>query len=163
MLLHMQSTPQSSGPIQKLQSADFEELRTTRSLVRKVLDESLSKLQVEASKETKLIRWELGACWVQHLQNQTSTKTDSKKTDEASVEPAVKGLGKTGGLLKEIKKKSEEKSRRNEQGKEIAVKEVEKEDKEKETMWKNVVSEEAYLRLKESETGLHLKVYFNSL
>lgn len=165
MLLHKPSTPQSC-PVQRLQSADFEDLLSTRSLVRKVLDESLSKLQGEESKHTKSIRWELGACWVQHLQNQASAKTDSKKTEEPNVEPAVKGLGKNGGLLKEIKKKSEEKSIKSEQGKEITVnisdtcnkKEVEKEDEGKEIIWRKVLPEAAYLRLKESETGLHLKV-----
>ncbi|KAM7472897.1 hypothetical protein LguiA_011080 [Lonicera macranthoides] len=161
MLLHKPSTPQSS-PVQRLQSADFEDLLSTRSLVRKVLDESLSKLQGEETKHTKSIRWELGACWVQHLQNQASAKTDSKKTEEPNVEPAVKGLGKSGGLLKEIKKKSEEKSIKSELGKEIAVNISDtcnkKEDEEKEMIWRKVLPEAAYLRLKESETGLHLKV-----
>lgn len=106
------------------------------------------------------------------LQNQASGKTDSKKTEEAKVEPAVKGLGKQGGLLKEIKKRIDEKYNKNEPGKETTgnvsqemnkksdatdPKELEKQDAEKESLWRELLPEAAYLRLKESETGLHLK------
>ncbi|KAK9274864.1 hypothetical protein L1049_022118 [Liquidambar formosana] len=172
MLLHKSCTPQSSSAVQRIQSSDSEDLLSARSLVRKVLQESLLQLQGEASKSTKSIRWELGACWVQHLQNQASGKTESKKTEEAKPEPAVKGLGKQGGLLKEIKKKTDVRSSIPEQGKEGITsnsldmntksdapgqKEVEKQEKEKEMMWRKLLSEAAYLRLKESETGLHLK------
>lgn len=171
MLLHKPSTPQSSGANQKLQTADGEDIHFATSLIRKVLEESLLKLQEEDSKDTKSIRWELGACWVQHLQNPVSGKSESKKTEEAKVEAAVKGLGKNGGLLKDIKKKMDEKNSKNEQGKETSStnsldlqkssnnqKESEKQDEEKENMWKKLLPEASYLRLKESETGLHLKV-----
>ncbi|KAL7200166.1 hypothetical protein ACSBR2_022299 [Camellia fascicularis] len=93
MLLHKSSTPQSSIVIQRLQSTAIEDLLSARSLVRRVLGESLLKLQGEISRHTSSIRWELGACWVQHLQNQASGKTESMKNEEAKVEPAVKGLG----------------------------------------------------------------------
>lgn len=174
MLLHKSSLPLSSSTIQKLQSADFEDLRSARSLVRKVLEKSLLRLQEEPTKNTKSIRWELGACWVQHLQNQAPGKTDSKKTEEPKLEPAIKGLGKQGGLLKEIKKKMDVKSGKTDQGKEAPTgynldmnknsdssnqKEQEKQDAEKELMWRNLLPDAAYLRLKESDTGLHLKVF----
>jgi protein TIF31 len=173
MLLHKPSTPQSSSTGQRVQSADVESLRGARSLVRKVLEKSLQKFQEEPTKQTRSIRWELGACWVQHLQNQASGKTESKKAEEVKPEPAVKGLGKQGGLLKEIKKKTDVKSSKAELGKEasmnnnldinkrsenISQQELEKQDKEKEMMWKKLLPEPAYLRLKESETGLHHKV-----
>ncbi|OVA10298.1 Tetratricopeptide repeat-containing domain [Macleaya cordata] len=171
MLLHKSSTPQSSG-VQRSLGADVEDIQPARSLVRKVLVESLAKLQGETTKQRTSIRWELGACWVQHLQNQASGKIESKKAEEAKVEPVVKGLGKQGGLLKEIKKKTDDKSRKMEQEKENITcngsdtsklsdtadqKELEKQDSEKEMMLKKLLSEEAFLRLKESETGLHLK------
>lgn len=167
MLLHKSSTTQAS--IQRLQSGDFEDLFSARSLVRNVLEDSLMKLQGEATKHTRSIRWELGACWVQHLQNQASGKTESKKTEEMKVEPAVKGLGKQGGLLKEIKKKIDDRSIKTEQGKDaltnsldmnkkLDASHLEKQDEEKEMMWRKLLPEAAYLRLKESETGLHLKV-----
>ncbi|XP_021653923.2 protein REDUCED CHLOROPLAST COVERAGE 2 isoform X2 [Hevea brasiliensis] len=171
MLLHKLSTPQSSSTVQRVQTGDSECLRSARSLVRKVLEDSLLKLQEETNKQTKSIRWELGACWVQHLQNQASGKTESKKTEEAKPEPAVKGLGKQGALLKEIKKKIDVRSSKIEEGKDVSVgnldmnkkldgsnqKELEKKELEMETMWKKLLHEDAYLRLKESETGLHLK------
>ncbi|XP_057968378.1 protein REDUCED CHLOROPLAST COVERAGE 2 [Malania oleifera] len=171
MLLH-KSSSQSSGSLPRLQSSDFEDLRSARSLVREVLGESLLKLQGEDAKQARSIRWELGACWVQHLQNQASGKAETKKTEETKVEPAVKGLGKQGGLLKEIKKKIADRSCKTEQGKEVAVgkslemnkksdssnqKELEIQDEEKGMMWRKLLPEAAYLRLKESETGLHLK------
>ncbi|KAK6944315.1 hypothetical protein RJ641_025417 [Dillenia turbinata] len=171
MLLHKPSALPSSAAVQRLHGADSEDLRPNRVLVRKVLGESLLKLQGEATKQTRSIRWELGACWVQHLQNQASGKTDSKKTEEAKVEPAVKGLGKQGGLLKEIKKKIEDKNSKGD-GKDVSMannddnkksdtfnlKELGKQDEETEKVWKNLLPEAAYLRLKESETGLHLKI-----
>nr|XP_016452281.1 PREDICTED: protein TSS isoform X2 [Nicotiana tabacum] len=158
MLLHKSSTPQSSSQVHKLHGADVEDVVAAKSLVSQVLGESLHKLQEEESKQLKSIRWELGACWVQHLQNQASGKAESKKAEEAKVEPAVKGLGKHGGLLKDIKKKSDDKI----SGKEVSSsdtnkKELEKQDEETEILWKKVLPEAAYLRLKESETGLHLK------
>ncbi|EXB57988.1 hypothetical protein L484_001739 [Morus notabilis] len=173
MLLHKSSSPQLSSTVQKLQNSDYENLHSARSSVRKVLEESLSRLQEEPAKHMKSIRWELGACWVQHLQNQASGNTDGKKTEEAKLEPAVKGLGKQGGLLKEIKKKIDVKSGKTEQGKEVLAgnnlddnktsdasnqKEMEKQEAEKETMWRKLLPEAAYLRLKESDTRLHLKV-----
>lgn len=168
MLLHKSSTPQPSSAVQRVQSADVE--GSARFLVRKVLEGSLLKLKEEAFKQTKTIRWELGACWVQHMQNQASGKTDSKKADEAKVEPAVKGLGK--GLLKEIKKKSDDRSSKPDQGKEVSgsnsidmsktdnssQKEQKKLDEEKEMMWRKLLPEAAFLRLKESDTGFHLKL-----
>ncbi|XP_021750054.1 protein TSS-like [Chenopodium quinoa] len=171
MLLHKPLSPSSTSP-QRSQSTDQEELRSGRSLVRKVMADSISKLEAESTKTVKPIRWELGACWVQHLQNQASGKAESKKTEEAKVEPAVKGLGKQGVLQKEIKKRIDEKHNKNEHSKEVTAengldmskksdgsdqKELEKLAAERESLWKKLISEAAYLRLKESETGLHLK------
>ncbi|KAJ8448788.1 hypothetical protein Cgig2_011409 [Carnegiea gigantea] len=148
-------------------------LNVNRALVRKVMVDSLSKLAIETNEPNRSIRWELGACWVQHLQNQASGKTDSKKAEDTKVEPAVKGLGKQGGLLKEIKKRIDEKYNKKDPGKEesdtasqeINKKsdttdggELEKEDADKESIWRQILPKAAYLRLKESETGLIQKV-----
>ncbi|XP_038696013.1 protein TSS-like isoform X1 [Tripterygium wilfordii] len=172
MLLHKYSMPQSSSTGQRLQSAEMETLLSARSLVRKVLEDSLLKLQTDPTEhKNSSIRWELGACWVQHLQNQASGKTESKKTEDTKLEPGVKGLGKQGGLLKDIRRKTDVRNCKNEFGKEVPAgntdvncksdiahqKELEKQDGEMEMLWKKLVPEAAYLRLKESETGLHLK------
>ncbi|KVI11750.1 hypothetical protein Ccrd_009842, partial [Cynara cardunculus var. scolymus] len=170
MLLHKSSTTTlSSIAAQRVQVADVEDMHSANIVVRKVLEESLQKIQAEVSKATKSIRWELGACWVQHLQSQDSGKPDYKKAEEAKVEPDVKGLGK--GLLKGIKKKSEDKINKTEEevstsnntdminkldnhGKEETI----KMDEEKEMLWRKLLPEAAYMHLKESDTGLHLKV-----
>ncbi|KAE8735453.1 hypothetical protein F3Y22_tig00000340pilonHSYRG00426 [Hibiscus syriacus] len=169
MLLHKPTTPASA---QRSQSTDIGNLHSARASVRKVLEESLQKLQNEPFNNTKSIRWELGACWVQHLQNQASGKTDSKKTENVKLEPAVKGLGKQGALLKEIKRKTDTEGSKNEQNMEVSPgnspdmkkkseasnqKEQENQDEEMEMMWKKLLPEAAYSRLKESETGFHLK------
>jgi len=167
-LLHKSSTPSSLA--QRSPNADSEQIRVAKSLVRKVIEDSLKKLEIEPSRYSKPIRWELGACWVQHLQNQASSKSESKKTEDPKPEPAVKGLGKQGALLKEIKRKIDVKANKTEQGKEAPAndtdntsetedqKELEKQNEEIEKMWKELVTETAYQRLKESETGFHLKV-----
>ncbi|KAK7327766.1 hypothetical protein VNO77_21857 [Canavalia gladiata] len=170
MLLHRSSTPQSSNAIQRIQNTDIENSRYARSLVRKVLEESLLKLKEETTRHSKSIRWELGACWVQHLQNQATGKTEPKKAEEAKVEPAVKGLGKQGGLLKELKKKIDIRNSKIEEGKDISTcngieinkpeatqQELERQEEEKETTWRKLLSDAAYTRLKESKTDLHLK------
>ena len=173
MLLQPSSLLQSPTTVQRSQSTDSEHLRSARSLVRKVLEESLLRLQDGPSNHTKSIRWELGACWVQHLQNQASAKNEPKKNEEAKIEPAVKGLGKQGGLLKDIKKKMDTRSSKTEQGKEVlggnnldhnknsditSQEELQKRDAEKEINWKKLLSDASYSRLKESDTGLHLQV-----
>ncbi|KAK9232313.1 hypothetical protein WN943_022559 [Citrus x changshan-huyou] len=73
-----------------------------RSLVRRVIKQSLAKLELEPTASEKSIRWELGSCWVQHLQKQ-ETPTDTKSTrsgDDIETEHAVKGLGKQFKFLK---------------------------------------------------------------
>ncbi|KAI3868327.1 hypothetical protein MKX03_000238, partial [Papaver bracteatum] len=128
MLLHKSLTPQSSPGVQRSLNADVEDLHAARSIVRKVLVESLEKLEGETTEQITSIRWELGACW-------------SKKAEEVKTETTVKGLGKQGGLLKEIKKKTDDKNNKMEH----------------EVISNETSIEEAFLRLKESETGLHLK------
>ncbi|XP_071710455.1 protein REDUCED CHLOROPLAST COVERAGE 2-like isoform X2 [Rutidosis leptorrhynchoides] len=162
MLLHKLPTVQPSGG-QQVQSSDAVSVKSANNLVMKVLEESLKKIKGEAIKPTKSIRWELGACWVQHLQNQDSVKNDTNKAEEAKREPDVKGLGK--GLLKGIKKKLEDKNiKSNEEVAENGSKlddsnkkDMGKLDGECEILWKNLLPEAAYSRLKESGTGFHLK------
>jgi len=173
MILHRPSTLQSSNAIQRIQGTDIEYSRSTQSLVRKVLEESLQNLKEETTRPRKSIRWELGACWVQHLQNQATGKSEPKKAEEAKIEPAVKGLGKQGGLLKELKKKIDNKNSKVELGKDISPsnngndinkqeatkQELERQGEEKETIWRKLLSDAAFTRLKESKTDLHLKVH----
>lgn len=161
MLLHKSFTPQALNASNRSHSTDVDNLQYSRTVVREVMEESLLRLQEEPAKKSRSIRWELGACWVQHLQNQASGKIESKKPEETKLEPVVKGLGKQGALLKEIKKKTDSGTSKVEPGKEVDPtnqKALEKQDEDKEQMWKTLLPESAYLRLKESETGLHKKV-----
>jgi len=173
MLLNKPST-QSCGGVLHPQSTNFEDLKSARSSIRKILADSLIKLQGESTKKRRPIRWELGACWVQHLQNQASGKTEPKKKEESQgtkAEPTVKGLGKQFGQLKEIKKKTDEKGGKNDSKMENAASggmdkiyavDNGSQAEVKENMLQKLLPEAAYLRLKESETGLHVKVCFHS-
>jgi protein TIF31 len=166
MLLH-KSCAQSPGGVQRLQSCDTQENEATRSFVRKILIDSLQKLENETPIVTRPIRWELGACWVEHLQNQTSEKTETKKNEETKDVPTVKGLGKQFGQLKEIKKKADDRSGRSTHAKENSSPNANdahtddtastKEDKE--ASLQRLLPEAAFQRLRESKTGLHAKVF----
>lgn len=50
-----------------------------------VLAESLLKLKEEGTGHSKSIRWEFGACWVQHLQNKLQGKLNQKNAEEAKL------------------------------------------------------------------------------
>ncbi|GLJ15752.1 hypothetical protein SUGI_0259240 [Cryptomeria japonica] len=169
---------QSNSAMHQCNGSESEDMQSARTLVQKVLEDSLLKLQEEQTDHRRFIRWELGACWVQHLQNQpTSEKNETKSSEESKNEPVIKGLGKHG-LLKEIKKKTtDDKNNKAESDKiksldisagneienkrqvtEIACdREAQKEEIENELPLKKLLPEAAFMRLKESETGLHCK------
>jgi protein TIF31 len=152
--------------VQRLQSCDTQENEATRTFVRKILADSLRKLETEAPIRTRPIRWELGACWVQHLQNQTSEKTETKKSEGIKDVPTVKGLGKQFGLPKEIKKKADDRNWKSARAKENSspnANDAHTDDsvntEDKETSLQKLLPEAAFQRLRESETGLHAKVF----
>lgn len=80
----------------------MEDISST-TFLRRILAGSIAELQGESYKNKRSIRWELGACWVQHLQNE---KSEPKKTEDTNNEQTVKGLGKKFGHLKGNKKVS---------------------------------------------------------
>ncbi|KAI4355771.1 hypothetical protein L6164_004511 [Bauhinia variegata] len=146
-----------------------DELDSSRCLVRKVVKESLTEINEEPIVSERSIRWELCSCWVQHLQKQeTSTDIISKnKQDGNEVEQAVNGLGKQFKLLKRREKKPSvldypeyrEQSDSGPGNVNVGNDEVEakKEEIKSSTELEKLLSKEAFLRLKESGTGLHLK------
>ncbi|KAK3159330.1 hypothetical protein QOZ80_2AG0148710 [Eleusine coracana subsp. coracana] len=164
MLLH-KSCAQSPGGVQRLQSCDTQDIEATRSFVRKILTDSLQKLESEAPIGSRPIRWELGACWVQHLQNQTSEKSETKRSEETKDVPTVKGLGKQFGQLKEIKKKTDDKSGKTAHAKENSSSNANDGHTDdtastkdgKKASLQRLLPEAAFQRLRESETGLHTK------
>ncbi|KAH9666975.1 tetratricopeptide repeat (TPR)-like superfamily protein [Citrus sinensis] len=122
-----------------------------RNLVRRVIKQSLAKLELEPTASERSIRWELGSCWVQHLQKQ-ETPTDTKSTrsgDDIKTEHAVKGLGKQFKFLK----KRENRPNLVGNGRQQSIGELNCE-----MELKKLISEESFLRLKETGTGLHSKV-----
>lgn len=156
MLLN-NSASTSPGGTHRSQDADVEEMHSSTSFLRRILADSIAKLQGESYKDKRSIRWELGACWVQHLQNE---KSEPKKIGDTKTGQTVKGLGKKFGQLKEIRKNSEDKadSNLNDITSSCLIDASNgKEDKEVEL--RKLISESAFARLKESETGLHNKVF----
>ncbi|KAH9667006.1 tetratricopeptide repeat (TPR)-like superfamily protein [Citrus sinensis] len=140
-----------------------------RSLVRRVIKQSLAKLELEPTASERSIRWELGSCWVQHLQKQ-ETPTDTKSTrsgDDIETEHAVKGLGKQFKFLKKRESRpnlvgSNNKANEDDNGPcsmNVGTNGRQQSNGELncEMELKKLISEESFLRLKETGTGLHSK------
>lgn len=127
----------------------------------KLLKESLMKLQEECVESDKFTRWELGACWIQHLQDQKKTEKDKKASTE---KVKVEGLGTALRSLKNKKKDLEGSTKvvdvvNGEVENSVLDFVVESPNSdENENALKKLLSDAAFTRLKESETGLHCKV-----
>ncbi|KAF7814390.1 protein TSS isoform X1 [Senna tora] len=148
--------------------SNLDDLVSSRCLVRKVIKESLEKITEEPAVSKRSIRWELGSCWVKHLQKQeASTDNHSQNKDGSEVEQAVKGLGKKFKYLKRREKKSSslhsaDFREQNDSGSgSLNVgtdgDEPNNDDLNSFIELEKLLSKEAFLRLKESGTGLHLK------
>ncbi|KAG8379796.1 hypothetical protein BUALT_Bualt07G0126600 [Buddleja alternifolia] len=169
VLLH-DACAESSVRGQTLQS-DLTDDGTSRCLVLKVMEDNLRKLQANPATAESCIRWELGSCWVQHLQKQETPSDDNSGShkDDKKVEPVVKGLGKQFKLLKKKEKKipsasgndndtdagSSSQNMENNSG-EIRI-------SESNCDLLKYVPEEAFLRLQETGIGLHTKTFFCSI
>lgn len=161
-----------------------EELIVAQTFVEKLLKESLQKLEEEENVKHSFMRWELGACWVQHLQDQKNSdkdkkqggEKDKKKTLDKSKEPKIEGLGKPLKALKNAKNvdsadlgssagpKSSAESQKDKPS-DVKLPQGESSASENENLLKDLLPESAFTRLKESETGLHQKVmhlFFNN-
>lgn len=168
MLLHKSGSDSLEGSVSSLSILDDED--ATRSLVRKVIQEGIEKIKEEPSISKRSIRWELGSCWMQHLQKQETSSDDSSKNKEDGndVEQAVKGLGKQFKFLKKREKKSNNvdgtDSREQNDSSPGDVNdnadkvELNSGDFSNSSELEKLLSNEAFLRLKESGTDLHTKV-----
>ena len=146
----------------------------SRCLVQQVLKESLTKLEEKSVAPERSIRWELGSCWVQYLQKkETSTDPTSKGlANDHEAEPTVRGLGNQFKFLKKRDKKPSNVSStidKEENDSESCSMDVKSNlgqqsngESSSEMELKNLISEEAILRLEESGTGLQLKVYWSN-
>ncbi|KAK9130591.1 hypothetical protein Sjap_011078 [Stephania japonica] len=140
---------------------DIEGGYTGRTVVRRIVEDSLARLVEEPMVAEKSIRWELGSCLVQHLQKpETSRNNISKESGvENKAEPAVKGLGSQLKLLKKRERGTGTIS--SEASKETADSKIDtcgkSADWNAESELKKMITEEEYLRLEETKTGLHQK------
>lgn len=133
-----------------------------------MVKQSLAKKSEGLVNSERSIRWELGSCWVQHLQKQeTSTdKSSEKKEDGNEAVQAVKGLGKQFKFLKRREKKPnsldctdhEDQNDCRPLDVETNKAELNNDDLNSSPELEKILSEEAFSRLRESGTGLHLKV-----
>ncbi|KAF2323189.1 hypothetical protein GH714_033989 [Hevea brasiliensis] len=166
VVLYQSCVKESSGSQSPHHS--FDDSEASRCLVRQVIKESLTKLDEMPVASERSIRWELGSCWMQHLQKQeTPSDTDSKHSEEdTETEHAVKGLGKEFKFLKKRDKKTsmngtleKEETKTGPCRLNVGTDEGQHSngDSNSENELKELISEEAFFRLKESGTGLHLK------
>ncbi|CAA0827206.1 Tetratricopeptide repeat (TPR)-like superfamily protein [Striga hermonthica] len=170
-LLHENATLEQSKLTVGPRVGERKELDSSEAFVERLLEESLSKLEGEEADRDTFVRWELGACWIQHLQDQRKTEKEKKASNEkVKNETKVEGLGTP---LKSLKnKKNTDGGKAEWQTKRLtdevmnvtegaAVDVIEPKldinASEKELMLKTLLSDAAFSRLKDSETGLHAK------
>lgn len=143
---------------------------TSEDKIHKVIEDSLKKLQGNLATGKGCIRWELGPCWVQHLQKREAPTDENAKNQKGDnkVEPAVKGLGKQFKMLKKREKKNVSNvsgaNERNHIGSSNLYEEsdIELKSCEPNAELLKYVSEEALSRLKEAGFGFHMKVTVHS-
>lgn len=63
----------------QMQFLKTEELGACNVFVEKLIKETLAKLEEEEPFLDNFVRWELGTCWIQHLQVQSNKKKKDKK------------------------------------------------------------------------------------
>lgn len=156
-----------------LQSLECEDLSGPRAFVEKLLEDSLVKLEQEDASSDEFVRWELGACWIQHLQDQKNAEKEKKPSGEKTKnELKVEGLGTPLRSLKNKKKSDKAQIESSKSPSDSVTQEAESASssslesqhetsaKDNEVALKNLLSDAAFARLKESETGLHCKVLY---
>lgn len=161
--LHRSYNVGKSGENQPSQ-LDSDDLESFRCTVQELVKINLTKLEEKRVSSVRPIRWELGSCWVQHLQKKENEVCGKPATND-ETELSVKGLGNKFKVLKSKTKKSDNISTMKEE--DIRLHKLNGEadlgqksiDKHFETELKELISEEAFYRLKETGTGLHLKVF----
>lgn len=149
--------------------SDLMDVGTSRCLVQKVIKDSLTKLDDNPAIAESCIRWELGSCWVQHLQKQETPGVNNSAShkDGNDVEPVVKGLGKQFKMLKKREKKIPGANGKDEeQNAGSSSLNMENNTGDRKICGSNCellkyVPEEAFLRLKDTGIGLHTKVLFS--
>ncbi|KAK1302748.1 hypothetical protein QJS10_CPB12g00851 [Acorus calamus] len=180
MLLHKGPASERGKTTNHLKGSEHEQINAAQGFVKRVLEESLSKLQKAEVNQDTFTRWELGACWIQHLQEQKTAEKDKKQSGDNDKKKSfqkikngskIEGLGKPLRVLNNAKNKSDGKKNETvpEDGRSHEV--GHEGDKphfmespgatnvtENEVVLKQLLPDPAFVRLKESGTGLHCKV-----
>lgn len=162
LLLHKGATTETQKSAMPLQGSDDEKHTAAKAFVEKLLGDSLVKLQDEKVEKDDFIRWELGACWIQHLQDQKNNEKAKKSSlEKTKSETKIQGLGSP---LRSLKSKNPEgiaplqsESSSFEGNANYAAALLETEFNEDELPLRQMLSEAAFVRLRESRTGLHQK------
>ncbi|KAF5732123.1 clustered mitochondria protein [Tripterygium wilfordii] len=177
-LLHKVKTSEHAKPSSHYQCLEHEEGHTPGAFIVRVLEESVANLEKEEPERERFVRWELGACWIQHLQDQNNAdkdkKSSAKKAKKSSTEKEMKVDG-LGTPLKSLKNKNLDASNMKMQSESLGtnvdgvIGEVEDATSassesqfdtnanDNELVHKRLLSDAAFSRLKESKTGLHCK------
>lgn len=170
LLLHKRTSSEHNKPTPSSQTLEREELSLSQDFVKKLLTESLTKLHKEEVEGDTFTRWELGACWIQHLQDQNKTEKEKKQSSETKNEMKVEGLGTPLRSLKNRKKNSENLQPLADvvNGEaETALSPAESHfgasEDENEIALRKLLTDAAFSRLKDSKTGLHCKVVFGNI
>ncbi|XP_043722388.1 protein TSS isoform X3 [Telopea speciosissima] len=157
-LLHQSCIAKYQSPLSD------DDLEAGKCLVRKVIYDSLTKLEGEPAVTERSIRWELGSCWVEHLQKHDTPVSNSSKSnvEENNAELAVKGLGKQLKLLKKREKKTECVSEDSSStGSMLTAESTDFADQKgkynADDDIKKLIPEAAFLHLQKTGTGLHQK------
>lgn len=148
-MLHKSGAEFSEGTLTSL--SNFDDLDASKDLVRKVVEEWTEKIKEEPSVSERSIRWELGSSWMQHLQKQETSTDVGSDNKNGNVEQAVKGLGNQFKFLKKREKKASELDGTD-------SREPNNDELSSSNELETLLSKEAFSRIKESGSGLHLKV-----
>jgi len=173
LLLHKAAASDNQQSVKLSQFTGSQSLNASQTFMELLLEESLTKLQEEHLKQDNFVRWELGACWIQHLQDQKNTEKDKKPSVQKKDEMKVEGLGTPLRSLKNKKRREFsqvpiDNSMPTSNGAQDEVPSTETQPRispsDNELELERILSDTAFTRLKESDTGLHQKVaYINSL
>ena len=138
-----------------------------RKVAHTVLEASLMKLANMPNENPRLIRWELGSSWLQHLQKKDSSVSEDSEKSAKKVEKgsSIKGLGKHFEQLRKIKKNAEDAKTEKEESDSKCSLTNGMEDSDvlafnetKEAEMRKLMPEDAFCRLKSLGAGLHQKV-----
>ena len=170
LLLHKGAASDNQQPVKLSEFTESQRLNASQTFVEKLLEGSLTKLQEEHVKQDNFVRWELGACWIQHLQDQRNTEKDKKPSvQKKKDEMKVQGLGTPLRSLKNKKQQEfsqvpTDNSMLSSNGSEHELPSTETQPgislSDNELELKRILSDAAFTRLKESDTGLHQKVAY---